>query len=69
MAAKIEKIERVFEFNGIRLPDPGSSLTPEEVRNHYANTYPDLLNAAIKGPSEDGGKQIYSFNRSTGTKG
>jgi PRTRC genetic system protein C len=69
MAAKIEKLERVFEFNGTSLPDPGEALTVDEVKAHYANTYPELLNSTIKGPTEEDGKKIYEFNIATGTKG
>ena len=69
MAAKVEITERVFEFNGTILPDPGTALTPEEVKAHYANVYPELLNSSVKGPTEEDGKKIYAFNIATGTKG
>ena len=29
-------LSRIFEFNGVRLPDPDPKLSPEEVRNLYA---------------------------------
>ncbi|OGV45836.1 MAG: hypothetical protein A2017_18215 [Lentisphaerae bacterium GWF2_44_16] len=67
--SKVEVLERVFEFNGVRLPDPGPDLTVDEVKNHYAQVYPELTNSAAKGPVTEKNKQVYSFNHSTGTKG
>ena len=29
-------LSRIFEFNGVRLPDPDPKLSPEEVRNLYS---------------------------------
>ena len=33
-------LSRIFEFNGVRLPDPDPKLSPEEIRNLYAHQYP-----------------------------
>ena len=66
---KIEVLERVFVFNGMRLPDPGPNLTVEQVRDMYVATYPDLATAALEGPSPVNGAMQYTFTRSVGTKG
>jgi len=62
-------LSRIFEFHGVRLPDPDSKLSPEEVRNLYAHHYPDLATASITGPEAVGDKLRYSFVRAIGTKG
>ena len=62
-------LARVFEFNGVRLPDPDPKLSPEEVRNLYAHQYPDIATAAITGPETVGDKLRYQFTRAIGAKG
>jgi PRTRC genetic system protein C len=62
-------LSRIFEFNGVRLPDPNPTLTPEEVRNLYAHQYPDIATAAISGPEAVGDKLRYQFTRAIGSKG
>jgi PRTRC genetic system protein C len=66
---KVEKLNRVFLYNGVKLPDPGAHLTVEEVRDMYVATYPELATAAIEGPSPKNGEMEYSFVRSVGYKG
>jgi len=62
-------LSRVFEFNGVRLPDPDPKLTVEEVRSLYSHQYPDIATAAITGPETVGDKLVYRFTRAIGTKG
>jgi PRTRC genetic system protein C len=62
-------LSRIFEFNGVRLPDPDPKLSPEEVRNLYALQYPDIATASITGPEAVGDKLVYRFTRAIGTKG
>jgi len=69
MALKIEKLERVFLFNGVKLPDPSPDFTVEQVRDMYVNTYPELATAAIEGPTPVSGSMEYTFVRSVGAKG
>jgi PRTRC genetic system protein C len=64
-----KNLERSFSFNGMSLPDPEASMTTDEVRNFYAGTYPELNNAGIKGPVASNGKNVWTFNIQTGTKG
>lgn len=70
MAAKKENIvtKRAFEFNAIRLDDmPGK--TPDEIRKAYAELYPELLNATVKGPVTNNGESVYTFAAKVGAKG
>jgi PRTRC genetic system protein C len=53
----------------LKLPDPDSKLTVEEVRQFYSPQFPDLATASITGPEVVGDKLVYSFTRHIGTKG
>ena len=66
---KIEQAIRVFKYNGMELQDPGAAQPVEEVREFYANLYPELNNAEIEGPEHKAGKIIYEFHKTVGTKG
>jgi PRTRC genetic system protein C len=65
----IQSLERAFEYNGLRLPDPDPSMTIEQVRDVYVTTYPELATAAVEGPSTVNGRLQYTFVRSVGAKG
>jgi PRTRC genetic system protein C len=69
MTVKVEKLERVFLFNGVKLPDPSPNFTVEQVRDTYVNTYPELATAAIEGPSPIDGTMQHTFTRAVGAKG
>lgn len=62
-------VTRVFYFNGVKIPDPDKSLSPEEVRSVLATLYPDIATASITGPEAVGDKLRYNFVRAIGTKG
>ena len=62
-------VAREFSFNGLRIPDPDKSLSPEEVRSVLATIYPDIATASIAGPEAIGDKLRYNFVRALGTKG
>jgi PRTRC genetic system protein C len=66
---KVTHLERLFIFNGVKLPDPGSQLSVEEVRSMYVNTYPELATATIEGPAPADGNMQYTFVRAVGVKG
>jgi PRTRC genetic system protein C len=66
---KVKELERVFAFNGAKLPDPGPTLSVEEVRSMFVNTYPDLATATIEGPAPVDGTMQYTFVRAVGAKG
>lgn len=69
MTVKIEKLERVFMFNGAKLPDVNPELSVEQVRDIYVNTYPELATAAVEGPTAVNGAMQYVFTRAVGAKG
>lgn len=62
-------VKREFSFNGVKLPDPDSRLSPEEVRGVLATMYPDIATASITGPEAVGDKLRYNFVRAIGAKG
>ena len=47
----IKKLKRVFILNygykEVRLPDPAAEYTVDQVRNHFAKTYPSIITAKI----------------------
>jgi PRTRC genetic system protein C len=69
MPVKIEALERVFLFNGVKLPDPNPDFSAEQVRDIYVNIYPELATAAIEGPAPSHGAMQYTFVRAIGAKG
>ncbi|MFS2004639.1 PRTRC system protein C [Duganella sp. CT11-25] len=66
---KIQELQREFKYNGVKLADPSSTFSLTQVRDFFANVYPEIINADIDGPEVIGSKQIYSFRRAVGTKG
>jgi PRTRC genetic system protein C len=62
-------VTRIFYFNGVKIPDPDKSLSPEEVRSVLATLYPDIATASITGPEAVGDTLRYNFVRAIGTKG
>jgi PRTRC genetic system protein C len=62
-------LNRIFEFNGQKLADLNSCLSPEEVRDLYSHQFPDIATAAITGPEAVGDKLLYRFSRAIGSKG
>lgn len=69
MTVKIEKLERVFLFNGSKLPDVNPDFSVEQVRDMYVNTYPELATAAVEGPTPVNHTTQYVFTRAVGAKG
>jgi PRTRC genetic system protein C len=66
---KIEQLIREFRYNGVVLADPNAAFSLPQVRDFYATTYPEIVNADIEGPEQIGAKAIYTFRRAVGTKG
>ena len=56
-------ISREFTWSGVKIPDPGRHLSPEEVRAVLATMYPDIATATITGPEAVGEKLRLSFRR------
>lgn len=69
MTIQTTVLTRTFSYSGLTLPDPGKSLSPEEVRDIYSATYPELISASIEGPEKKGNNLVYTFKKGVGTKG
>lgn len=67
MEAKI--LKRVFMSNGNALTDPDPSMSPAAVKDLFSAMYPELLNAEIQGPVVTADEVVFTFHRTTGTKG
>lgn len=64
------KLTRKFIYGKKTFPDI-DGFSPEEVKDTYANTNPELLNSSIinKGFSEKENAIVFEFKASAGTKG
>ena len=69
MALTTKALPREFSYNGIKLPDPDSPLSIEQVRELFTASYPEIATAAITGPEDVGNALRYTFARAIGTKG
>lgn len=69
MSAKIEQVERKFKYNALVLEDPDPEMTPEQVKDYYADIYPELTQAGIEGPEFTDTTKEYEFKKAVGTKG
>jgi PRTRC genetic system protein C len=69
MALTVTKMSRVFQFQGIRLPDPNPEMSVDDVKALYAAQYPELATAVVNGPEAAGDKMRYTFERAIGSKG
>jgi PRTRC genetic system protein C len=69
MALTVTKMSRIFQFQGIRLPDPNPDMSVDEVKALYAAQYPELATAVVNGPEATGDKMRYTFERAIGSKG
>ena len=47
---QIQNLTRQFRYNGAKLADPSPAFSLQQVRDFYANTYPEIVNAEIEGP-------------------
>jgi PRTRC genetic system protein C len=59
---------RTFIIDGREFPDPDPALSVEDVRKHYAEFFPELVNADTR-EEKRGADTIYSFSKRIGTKG
>ncbi|MBR8720236.1 hypothetical protein IX307_001340 [Bacteroides pyogenes] len=69
MAITVKGLDRVFKYGDRELSDPDSSMSPDEVMNFYANTYPELTTSNVHGPEIEDDKAVYTFKTTVGTKG
>ncbi|MGT2453746.1 PRTRC system protein C [Cupriavidus basilensis] len=66
---QVQTLTREFRYNGVKLADPSPTFSLQQIRDFYANTYPEIVNAEIEGPDLQGAVQVYTFRRAVGTKG
>lgn len=66
---KVSTLTRKFTYNGIELADPNPSISVDAAREIFAQTHPEIANAAVEGPDVKGDVAHYTFVRSVGTKG
>ena len=66
---QLEPMNREFSYSGLRLADPDNRLTPEQVRDFYSSSYPEITTASIEGPEVADGVLKFKFTRVLGTKG
>ncbi len=75
MALEVKPLQREFVSRQGKagaeriLGDPAPGMSPEEVRAHYSQVYPELASASIDGPEIRDDRQVYVFTGSVGTKG
>ena len=71
--AKVTLLERKFVLvkgdEKIDLPEINPTLSVEEVKDIYANTYPELINCNIQPQGIQNDKDVYHFSTIAGTKG
>ncbi len=67
--AEIIRLSRKFRYGALDLEDPGREMSPEEVKDFYANIYPELTQASIEGPEYQDDEERYEFRKTVGTKG
>ena len=60
MTIAIATLTREFNYNDMRLPDPGPAFTPDQVRDLYSAQYPELTTATVDGPEYAG--EVASVN-------
>ena len=66
---KAQPMIRTFSYNGLTLPDIDVNRTPEQIRDLYSATYPEIATAVIEGPEAVDGVLRYKLTRAVGTKG
>jgi PRTRC genetic system protein C len=73
MALQVDTLKRKFTIKkggkDVDLADPNPEMTPQDVIKFYSSEYPELTNSTVEGPKVEGGKAVYSFKTSVGTKG
>ncbi len=66
---QVKASKRAFRYNNIPLVDPDPKMSVQQVREFYANIYPEITTAEIDGPENKGEQIVYTFRRAVGTKG
>ena len=69
MAITTKRLARVFVHGATEYPDPSPISKPDQCLQMLALTNAALNNAALDGPTYEGGKEVYRVKVSAGTKG
>lgn len=73
MALEINALKRVFQLkkgsSTLKLDDPDSSLSLNEVMDFYSMNYPELTTATVQGPEIENDRAVYLFKTTIGVKG
>ena len=69
MALTTKRLARVFVHGATEYPDPSPSSKPAQCLQMLAINSPALNNAALDGPTYEGGKEVYRVKVSAWTKG
>ena len=62
-------MRREFSFQGLKLGDPDSKMSLEDVRGVLSMQYPEIATAAISGPEAVGDTMKYTFERAIEIRG
>ncbi len=66
---EIQKLTRVFQYNGLDLPDPNPTFSVEDVIDFYADAYPELRNGFADEPTYEGEFARYPISAQIRRKG
>lgn len=69
MSIEITAIRRVFEYQGMQLPDLGDEYTVSEVKDFHSAVYGELTTAEIVDLGIEGDVHRYEFRKAVGAKG
>ncbi len=69
MPLKVTKSIRKFEYHGVLLPDPNSSLDLAKVKEVLALAHPEIATSEITGPISKNGTLVFKVERAVGSKG
>jgi len=69
----VNNLPRIFVMKDgerkIKLADPDTTLSPQDIMNFYSNSYPILTTAKVEGPEILEDAVQYQFVSTLGTKG
>ena len=67
--AVVVQLKREFRCGSTKFPDPGLSLTPQQVKELYEDSYPYLQNFQIEGPKIEKDVAVWELVNAVETKG
>lgn len=67
--SEVTDAKREFKYGQLVLQDPDINMTPDQVKEFYASSYPELTQSVIEGPDYKEDTVEYTFKKAVGTKG